>query len=555
MKKSFGVLGLFALLIVSLLSVAFVSAEGSANHTVWSNLTNTTWIKGNANYTQMINITYVGQTGVNISNFTIVNSNFTFYNNVVDNFTQWGCIVNSSFVANGIFCNNTVFPNGNSSLSIQLNVTYTAPSVEYEINHSLNITLTSNSTVLNITRLFVQVDGLGPTGSVPVFTNATAFNKNTTTKLILNISASDLGSGLTGSFCIVNINGTNQSKPVSSGWCNFTDGNLTNLADGSHQMLFYLNDTKGTIRLNSTNYVVTDTVNPAATATCSPSSVNVGAAFPCTCSGSDATAGLNSSLTSGSSTSPDGIATTANSGSFTYTCAVTDYAGNSHSLTATYSVSEGGNSGSGSGGSATTTVVATPAKSETFAQITPGAASIVKDFNAETGLKEIQIEVNNPAQSVKVTVTRYSGKPAAVSVEKTGDVYQYLQIAVTNIADKLDKATITSKVTKTWVAENGLDFNNLALFKFDETAKQWNEVATTYDSEDSTYYYYTSEVNSFSYFAIGEKSVVAPGGEAGGTTTTGGEIPAASTMPWVWIVIGAVVLVAVVVFLVMKKRR
>jgi PGF-pre-PGF domain-containing protein len=228
---------------------------------------------------------------------------------------------------------------------------------------------------------------------------------------------------------------------------------------------------------------------------------------------------------------------------------VTDVAGNSASATASYEVKPRSSGSSTAGGTATP--VSATIKTQSFTKITPGVAEIVKNFDAGVGLKEIQISVNNEAQNVKITVTKYDGKPAEVSVSKTGKVYQYLQIKEQNLGSKLSKATVTAKVEKAWVSSNGLMKEDVAVSKFDEVNKKWNELSTTYSSEDDTYYYYSADVNSFSYFALGEKTVLVDGEEVG--VSEEAEQRAGIPM-WVWIVVGLVVL-AIVAGVVWKKRE
>ena len=81
--------------------------------------------------------------------------------------------------------------------------------------------------------------------------------------------------------------------------------------------------------------------------------------------------------------------------------------------------------------------------------------------------------------------------------------------------------------------------NDVAVFKFDESAGEWNELSTTYSDADDTYYYYTVELNSFSYFAIGEKAVVESGSETDVTSTP------ESNKKAMWIIIILVLLAAV----------
>jgi hypothetical protein len=197
----------------------------------------------------------------------------------------------------------------------------------------------------------IYVDRTAPVISLPVYTNATA-KKNSTT-LTLNISVADASSGVTGTVCLIDVNGTNQSIALAIGWCNGTMG-LEGVSDGNTTLKIYANDTVNIRGLNNSFVVLVDTTEPVASASCSPTSVVTGETFPCSCSGTDATAGLNSSATSGSTTSPDGVSIApVHDGVFTYTCSVTDYAGNSKTGTTTYTVTLPISRSSG-GGSSTT---------------------------------------------------------------------------------------------------------------------------------------------------------------------------------------------------------
>ncbi|MBI4116731.1 PGF-pre-PGF domain-containing protein [Candidatus Pacearchaeota archaeon] len=329
----------------------------------------------------------------------------------------------------------------------------------------------------------------------------------------------------------------------------------TSFSDGLYNFSIFANDSDNNINVTNISNVRIDNTAPTGSVSCTPGTVNLGDTVTCTCSPSDGGSGENSSATS-ITANPS----TTNTGTYTVSCSFADLAGKTGTASGTYVVEQGGNvAGTGTGGSGSAATAGTTAKVQSFTKITPGAASIVKNFDAETGLKEIQIDVKNEAQNVKVSVTKYSGKPAEVSVEKAGKVFQYMQIKVDNVADKLNKATISTKVKKTWVSDNGLTKDKVSLFKFDETAGKWNELTTTFASEDTTYYYYDAEVTSFSYFAIGERGVVevttpgtgtTPGGEdTSGTTTAGG-----TNLTWLWVLIGVVVLAAIAWFVWGRKK-
>ena len=178
---------------------------------------------------------------------------------------------------------------------------------------------------------------------MPVYTNLT--NKNNTSTLTLNVSVTDAGSGFTYGACIVDVNGTNQTVAVSSGWCNTTVINLTNLADGNQTIKVYVNDSANNLFLNNSFVVRADSTAPTLTFSCSPASASVGETITCTCSGTDTNSGVNTSTLT-YTVNPS----SQNTGEYTKTCTEADNAGNTASSNSVYNV-VGGNSGSTSGSS------------------------------------------------------------------------------------------------------------------------------------------------------------------------------------------------------------
>ncbi len=231
---------------------------------------------------------------------------------------------------------------------------------------------------------------------------------------------------------------------------------------------------------------------------CSPSSVSRGNTVICTCSGTDSGSGINDSATSAATTP-----STSSTGTFTATgCSVTDYAGNSDTATDTYTVTS-----SGSFGTAPSYEWAIQ-KRHTWSKMTPGVVAIMKDFDVEMGLKQISIEVSNQAQNVVVAVRKYNGKPANVSVEKSGKTYNYLEINAENLENELNKAIVRIQVEKSWMVSNGFEAEDISMFKFNENAKKWNDLQAVYVDSEDDFYYYDVELTSFSYFAISEKAIV-----------------------------------------------
>ncbi len=392
---------------------------------------------------------------------------------------------------------------------------------------------------------------------------ASLTHSNISGSQMINVSALDNGnltaSGRENDVTGVNITILNSSNEINASYTatnlsgkywNFTL-TTTGFPDGVYNISLFVNDTKGNVNSTNITNVLIDNTAPTASAVCSPLTVNAGDVVTCTCSPSDPTSGINSSATS-ITANPS----TPNTGTFTQTCTFADRAGKTGSTTAQYTVEQGGSGASTSSGSSSGSQVpvtstgetASTESSYTFTTIAPGTPAVKSDFNTDAGVKEISVEVNSEAQDVMVTVTKHDSVPSGVSVAKNGEVYKYLQIETENLDGKLDKATIKVQVEKSWVTDNVADMNDVAVFKFDESGSEWNELGTTYDSEDDTYYYYTVEVDSFSYFAIGEKVVEEEAETTTGTTT--GE----KSNKIMWIVIAILLLAVLAGGVVWKKR-
>ncbi len=343
-------------------------------------------------------------------------------------------------------------------------------------------------------------------------------------------------------FNITNSTGENATATASSttGISWNASFNTSIVPDGIYNVTVWATDSAGNINnSNTTRYnIIFDNTAPSVSISCTPTSVTSGDTVTCGCSGTDATSGVN---TTTYTVNPS----TTQTGTHTQSCSVMDTAGNVGTSTADFYVTLGGNAPSGgSSGSSNTPVT----KTNVFTDIIPSVPATMTGFAADSGVSQIQIEVSATVSNVKVTVDKYASKPAAVSVDKS-DTYKYLHVNTQNLGDKLSKATMKIQVEKSWVTSQNIDKTDVALFKYDETNNAWNALTTTYSSEDNTYYYYTVELSSFSYFAIASNKVA--------------EIPPETTPPaeqtptsyLTWIIIGAVVLVIIGVGIFLNKKK
>jgi len=218
-----------------------------------------------------------------------------------------------------------------------------------------------------------------------------------------------------------------------------------------------------------------------------------------------------------------------------------------------------GNGGGGGGGGGTA-ANKTHKKTQYWTKITPGAATIMKITNPEIGLKQINITVVNPAQTVKITVTKLDGKPATIVHEIIGKVYKYMEIAADNINEThIDKVKIQFEVNKSWINDNNIDPDTVALNRHRVNA--WERLQTRKTGENNDFVYYEAETPGFSTFAIsGEVKAGVTTTTPGVTTTTPGvttttPIKEAEIGVSVWIaVVFIIVIVGIIGFALYKKR-
>jgi len=158
-----------------------------------------------------------------------------------------------------------------------------------------------------------------------------------------------------------------------------------------------------------------------------------------------------------------------------------------------------GNGGGGGGGGGTL-VDKNHEKTQIWTQITPGAAAIMKVTDPEIGLKQIEITVNNPANNVKITVTKIESEPASVVYAITSKVYKYVEITAEKIDEThIDKVKIQFEVNKSWIDDNKIDSDTVFLNRYEDG---WEKLPTQKTDEDDDFIYYEAEATGFSTYAI-----------------------------------------------------
>ncbi|MBI2047086.1 PGF-pre-PGF domain-containing protein [Candidatus Pacearchaeota archaeon] len=348
----------------------------------------------------------------------------------------------------------------------------------------------------------------------------------------------------------------------------FNDTN-NSIVNGAYTVNFYCNDTLNNWNRTQSRAFIMDTVAPALTFSCTPASVSQGNAVTCSCSATDATSGINTSY------AVNGLSFTASppttsSGTQTTTCSSVDYAGNTVSLSTTYTVETSGGGGGGGGGGGTTSATVTKtldSESKVVAVIveaTPVTVTITKSDSL--GVSEISIESTEKIENVKVSVDKLSGQPATVSTAPvaaggSSGVYSYLKIEAPQASGKIKDADITFDVKKSWIAEKGINAKDVVLQRY---TTKWTELPTTLLSENAEKATYKATTPGFSFFAVTAKSnatavtpaanvteEVAPAAEGGAAEKAKG------ISLWVWVIIALAIIVIILVSIkaAAKKKR
>ncbi len=303
-----------------------------------------------------LNVTFMNGTGITGWGSAAASFNVTFLMNNSGNVTsKWFPVANGTGICVRIGNGPDFSCAVNSS-----NVNFTLADGTYSL--TANITNATNGILANLTNSSrtIKIDRTPPIATTSNFSSPFSSEVNLSSEsfgnlFTINLSIADAVLGT--QTVLVNI--TNRSSGVSNATLTLTrEGSTDNFVgtintshykDGAYNITVLANDSLN--NLNNTavlQRVVFDNTDPLPTASCSPSTVATGDAFPCSCSGTDVIAGVNS--TSAGSTSPDGTIVPVNTGTFTYTCTVTDRAGNIASSGVTYTVESVASSAGGSAG-------------------------------------------------------------------------------------------------------------------------------------------------------------------------------------------------------------
>ena len=349
--------------------------------------------------------------------------------------------------------------------------------------------------------------------------------------------------------------------------------NMSALAEGSHTITAFVNDTLGNLNKTESISFTVDKTAPSVTVTCTSNPAS-GATVTCTCTATDAGTGVSVAARFKGGTNSESTTTgTAGSSGTSSTCTATDYVGNVGSATGSWTVSSASSGGSGAGGSGsgTSTGVAGQSAKKTWSSVNTGETATLDVKNGAIGVTKVEFKAEDTIYGAWVSVSKKDSLPSSVSAF-SGKVYRNLQFTKSSTVkeDVVSDFTISFKVANSWMSEQGLTKGEVAMHRFADG--KWSQLPTGLGTDDGTYTHYTATTPGFSYFVIGEKEAAAaptvegapadlPVDEVTGEAMVGEEVAEgdamvakeATSLAMLWIIV-AVVLIGALLWWFLRKK-
>ena len=479
--------------------------NGTQNYTT-SSITNWTNISiGTLNVGVFVNDNNTNQTVVYPNTSTIKGNSSSSgvlpsFNLYVLNATSSALVYNNTSQSSPVFLSSLLLGNG----------TY---NIIFNSTTNTNWTTATNNTLY----LFVNKGNLSLSlSSLPV----TYPNNTVATASETNIGDADVNYTL-----YLNTSGlVNNSSTLGN-------GNISqNISLGAGSYLYTLNTTSGTFAnytANTTGVNATVTVSQGATnlslsitpstTVTNPTATNAsGSGCPTQgASNVNCTLWRNNTYITSAIANDSFEAVTLDTGTWNYnysTSGNVNWTSNSTTTTLTVNAASFVPSGGGGGPVAPTTTITVTLKignaNITIPSISAGnTVNVTIAKTEDVAFRQLNISAANSINNIKIVIIKLAGLPASATHSIQGNVYNYIEVDKTNFADSdLSNVFINFAVNKTWLTDNGVDKTNISLYRWSND--RWNELTTTYVSEDSSEVFYQAESPGFSYFLIGTKTPV-----------------------------------------------
>jgi PGF-pre-PGF domain-containing protein len=166
--------------------------------------------------------------------------------------------------------------------------------------------------------------------------------------------------------------------------------------------------------------------------------------------------------------------------------------------------SGGGGGGGGGGGSATTEE---PTKRTLLISSASPSTPIEFEIDSENiPVNKVEITVEQEVSDIKVSVESLDARPSSVTIPE-GELFNYLEISTKNLLDQdIEDAEISFIIDEDWIEDNDINLDSILLQRYNSG---WEQLATEYIKKSGSNYYFNSETDGFSYFAItGEENII-----------------------------------------------
>ncbi len=224
--------------------------------------------------------------------------------------------------------------------------------------------------------------------------------------------------------------------------------------------------------------------------------------------------GAGSGTLTGSGTS---LSTTLNglnaSTSYNITVNCTDLGGNSAQNSTNFTTKSITTSSTSGGGSSTggTTGLTGQFEKKIWVSINKEGIAVMEIKTDGMAATKVEFKVTEIVYGAWVQVKKIeqSNLSSTIKSSFTNKVYQYFEITKSETSLKeniIADEKIYFKVENFWLKQNNLSKEEIMLFRYN--GGKWDELKTNIEKEDSKYTYYAAETPRFSYFLIGQKTVV-----------------------------------------------
>jgi PGF-pre-PGF domain-containing protein len=146
-------------------------------------------------------------------------------------------------------------------------------------------------------------------------------------------------------------------------------------------------------------------------------------------------------------------------------------------------------------------------QTSSWTQITPGQPVVMQVTNPSVSITNITIRTTTNVSSVSLSLQQNLANSTVInfkiSTSSTGVVYQAFDITGTNLnSSNMANATITFRVNKTWITQNGANPTRMRLYRKPSGSTTWSRITTTQTGQDADYYYYSATTPGFSTFLV-----------------------------------------------------